>query len=193
MSIIYALLDPRDRQVRYVGMTTEKAERRRRRHINVSKRRETHCARWVRGLIKAGFEPEIIILEEVPSVDDLAQREIFWIGLYRKHGANLTNLTDGGEGTRAPRSDETRRKISAALRGRKALPRSAETCKKLSDALKGRSNPAAVKRAADVRRGMKLPQEWREKMAAAQKGRRHTDETRARMSLSQKARFANGN
>jgi hypothetical protein len=171
MSIVYALLDPSDHLVRYVGMTVESADRRRKRHIYTSKRRETHCARWVRSLTKAGLEPEILVLEEVDDPLALPKREIFWIALYRKHGADLTNLSDGGEGTRGPKPEAVRLKISATLTGRKQSPCPPERRQKISAALKGRDNSYAVAQAAKARTGMKLPAEWRAKMSAAHKAR----------------------
>jgi hypothetical protein len=69
---------------------------------------------------------------------------------------------------------ETREKISAAIKGKKKPPRSSEHARKLSEANSGRSRSAEVNRAVS------------EKL----KGRTLTDEHRLRLSIAAKSRYA---
>jgi len=89
-------------------------------------------------------------------------------------------------------SDETRRKISEAARGRKM---SKETRNKISKSLKGnipwnKGVPATDEHKRNVSRGVRRALETtdlREKLSEAQRGRKHSEETRRKMSESAKA------
>lgn len=97
---IYALLDPRDRQIRYIGKTIHKAESRYKEHIASATRpaqNETHCRRWIRRLIKDGYRPILVVLRRCP-VGRLSELERSLIAAARSWGARLTNITAGGEG-----------------------------------------------------------------------------------------------
>lgn len=151
--IVYALIDPRNRAVRYVGKSHRTARRRLRRHLAPCYLRgHTHKERWIRRLMRLGLEPRIIVLERCSSPESLSAREIWWIARYRALGADLTNATPGGDGGGAPHTEESKEKIRRALlgkpkteqhrinsglgqRGRRA---SAQTRAKLSAARRGR-------------------------------------------------------
>lgn len=119
---IYGLVDPRDDQVRYIGMTTKALEVRLSGHLNESHYRPKLCyhkSHWIRQLQALGLSPGIQLLEEVPAGADWRVVESRWIAHGRSQGWPLTNMTDGGEG--APGrvlSEEIKRKISIASRGR---------------------------------------------------------------------------
>lgn len=95
---IYGLVDPRDGELRYIGKS-----------VDLPRRMKTHLARrgltptrhsccWLIGLLDAGLEPMPVVLEVVPHGGDWQTAERKWIARYRKEGARLTNLVDGGEG-----------------------------------------------------------------------------------------------
>lgn len=113
-TFIYALIDPRDWYVRYVGKSS-KPRARFRNHLHPSKLKiETHKAHWLRELLGAGFVPIQEILEEV-SKEHWMSAEKKWIEHYRSIPGypTLTNSTDGGEGTDGYRfSEEQRKKLS---------------------------------------------------------------------------------
>lgn len=119
---IYGLVDPRDGQVRYIGMTTKTLEARLAGHLNESHYRPKLCyhkSHWIRQLVALGLSPGIQLLEEVLVDDDWRTAEIRWIAYGRSQGWPLTNMTDGGEG--APGrvlSEETKRRIAIAAKGR---------------------------------------------------------------------------
>jgi hypothetical protein len=77
----------------------------------------------------------IEVVEELGSAIGLSEAERFWISQFRAWGFRLTNLTNGGEGAASLRSEDHKRKISIALKGR-AL--SEETVRKLKDVARKR-------------------------------------------------------
>lgn len=85
---------------------------------------------------------------------------IKYIGRKDKKEGSLCNLTDGGEGISGmPRSEETKRKISDAQKGKEV---SAETCEKLSKAHKGQ---------IAWNKGIPMAKEQKEKLSKITKGR----------------------
>lgn len=88
---IYALLDPRDERLRYVGITTKPLAERLEKHLREAKRATHHRACWLRSL---GGAPLIRPLEET----DDSTRECYGFAHYRALGYDLTNSTDGGDG-----------------------------------------------------------------------------------------------
>lgn len=199
-------------------------EDRYRQHISQLNPRN-HKTNWIRRLLSLGKKPLMIELETVQPGGDWEERERYWISYYRELGFSLTNATDGGEGisgyvhsdeTRArmsetqmgntknlgkKRSDETRRKQSASLKGRKpseaaltaslapdvvarraasntGKKRSAEACARISAGSKGNKN----------RLGTHQSPETREKLRLLNTGKCHSDETRAKMSATRKGR-----
>jgi len=116
MTYIYAMIDPRTDEVRYVGKTSKGLEYRRKGHINAAKYNDnTYLLRWLRGLLNTGEKPVMQVLEEVTE-DEWRDAERKWIARGRARGWLLTNGTEGGEGLCNP-SPETRRKLADAARG----------------------------------------------------------------------------
>lgn len=215
MNIVYGLIDPRDGSLRYVGKSTSGLHRARQHARPFALKNEfTHKANWVRSLVAAGLTPEIEVLEEAVR-EVLADAEHFWIAYFRGLGCDLTNLTDGGDGTLGWKpSDEVKSKISAATKGRgRGVPKSAEHRAKiaesnrkvdrsylvgrvktaeerarLSAALKGKpKDPAAVAKRAAALRG-KFPPEHYAALAKRLTGSKRTPEQRARMGEAQRRR-----
>lgn len=198
--IIYALIDPRTNEVRYIGKSST-GLRRPERHARPGSLAKdgTWKARWIRKLQAEGATYRIEVLEEVDR-ERLSLAEIEWIAKGRALGWPLTNLTDGGDGMSGFRfSEETRRKISerlkgkrlsdatkelvaAANRGKKA---SEETRKKMSDSAKARVNNSQSERMrlATLRLGAKNSDACREKLRIANLGAKHSPERRAINSL----------
>lgn len=99
-NLIYALVDPRTKEVRYIGKSSSGLTRPKN-HTKLShlQKDKTYKGNWIRQLVRLNLEPEIIILQNSHNKKDLTEIEKQYILLYRKLGAKLTNLTDGGEGT----------------------------------------------------------------------------------------------
>lgn len=137
-------------------------------------------------LLEIGKYVRLEIEEVVPPDGDWRAREEFWIYSLRTLYPGCANIANGGQGCpgyvhtpewRArqselrkghPTSEETRRKIGAALKGRKYSP---ETIAKMRKA--GRNSSA----------------ETRAKISATLTGRKHTPEACANMSAAIKTRY----
>jgi hypothetical protein len=108
---IYALIDPRTSDVRYIGATTD-VQRRLQEHLRREEAR--HCSRWIRSLLASGLSPRVWVFEVVGDGWQAAERR--WIQTFRDLGMATCNIADGGEGT-SPGSTklaETRAKMSVA-------------------------------------------------------------------------------
>lgn len=158
------------------------------------------------GFLNHGFE----LIHELPidiEKDIINEYERLYIDLYKTAGAELLNLTDGGEGQLNP-SESTRQKLKLIRKGMKHTPEAllkmsqASKCRKhtdehkkwLSEKFKGRTSPM---------KGKKHKQESIEKMSESGKGRKqslahvesraqiwvggkHSDESKLKMSKAKK-------
>lgn len=94
MGFIYALVDPRNSNVRYIGQTRQRLKERLRAHIK--DKEVCHRTNWINSIIAIGAKPQIVLIEEVDENELLDLREIFWIEQYKLSGSNLVNDTNGG-------------------------------------------------------------------------------------------------
>lgn len=131
MGYIYALLDPRDQKIRYIGQTITTLNQRFRKHLCDCKSRNNHVSCWLKSLLNVNLKPAILQIEECDNLN-LDDKEIFYIDKYKQEGFDLTNCSLGGQ-TRRIFSEETKRKISEALKGK---TQSLETRQKRSESLK---------------------------------------------------------
>ena len=89
---IYALVDPRDNTVRYVGKTSDPSARLAQHIENTAGK--GHKNVWVRDLKASGLRPTMEILERVPVAEwEAAERR--WIAFYSTRGSVL-NVEIGG-------------------------------------------------------------------------------------------------
>ncbi len=86
---IYALIDPRDTTVRYVGCAVD-VENRVSQHLK--DRANTPKCKWLAELRHYGLTPDVEILEVVNGFFLALLREEYWIGEMLRSGAPLTNL-----------------------------------------------------------------------------------------------------
>lgn len=171
LTTIYALCHPVTNEIRYVGKS-----------INPNKRYQTHCngkwnthvSNWIHSLIN---KPIMIELEIVG--DDWVEAEQFWISYFKGLGAQLTNLTVGGEGMIGYKAtEETRKKLSEAAKASMTPERKAKICES------NRGNTRFL--------GKTHTEEARVIMSRASignqnaLGRKHTDEERTKLSLAAK-------
>lgn len=112
-NIIYCLIDPITKQVRYIGKTNN-INKRLANHIQ-RKQNKTYKSCWIYSLKKKGFKPIIEILDIVG--EDWEFWEAWYICLYKSWGFKLTNLTSGGIGIKSNTySLELREKMGIHLR-----------------------------------------------------------------------------
>ena len=128
--LIYALIDPRNDEIRYVGKTTQKVEAR----ITAHMRDKSNCHRvhWLNELKRDGLRPDWIIRECIETIKEggwpWQESEKFWIARMRSMNVNLTNNTDGGDGVSGLPS-KTRDRMRQVWLGRKHTPETIERLK----------------------------------------------------------------
>ena len=160
LTAIYALLDPRDGAVRYVGKANNPSQRVRQ-HIN--EQSSGGMRRWITEIIDLGMHPKLEVIEWCES-NDWESREQFWIAEHRKISAGLLNVCNGGNGV-GEISQSTRLRMSAANLGK--------TLSTQHRAKIGSSNS-----------GKKRSDQHRAKLSEANTGKRHSEETRAKIKAS---------
>lgn len=111
---IYALVDPRTKEIRYVGKTINPSQRLIKHTTPWYYNDGTHKGRWIKQLIQLGLKPEMTILKTV-SEEEWQKEEILTIKKYRETH-NLTNIDEGGSGGMGREaSQETKDKLSQSM------------------------------------------------------------------------------
>ncbi|TAK97633.1 MAG: hypothetical protein EPO08_21015 [Rhodospirillaceae bacterium] len=177
--LIYGLIDPRNGELRYVGKSTSGLKRPRQ-HIFPSMIKaagDTYKTRWLRQLLAKNLKPDIEVLENCDSPEDLNEAERHHIAYWKFLGCRLTNLTSGGDGLCGYRhTDESRFKISKALQRHSTSP---QTSKRVAEANRERVWSAEDrKKLSSIRLGVRFSDEVRRKMSLAQQNQ--SAETRVR-------------
>jgi hypothetical protein len=204
-------------------------------HIKEAKtsKKNTYKLNWIRSILDKENEPLIFSLRET-NKDDWRKDETECIFEALKFGANLTNLTDGGDGlTDYNHSEETRRKISEhnkksgkippTWKGRKQSPehiRKRVEARKKNNSYKHSQKTKGLISKKNVGKnlgnthtlGYKHTEKWKQdqskrssgesnpfygrqhseeakqKISAAKKGGKASEETKAKLSKAQQAR-----
>lgn len=119
----------------YIGITKRTMEQRARNGRGYLNNRAFYNA-----ILKYGWENFTHeILESGLSPEEANEKERYYIKLYRsRSNENGYNIESGGC-TQFALGEETKRKISEAMKGKSSPPRSEETRRKLSNSLKGRT------------------------------------------------------
>lgn len=145
---IYALVDPRDGCVRYIGKAADPEARYRKHLCPYYLRADTYKNKWIKSLLSQGLTPTLKIIEEVPE-DQWERREQYWVAFYR--GDMLTNGTPGGDGgptfNGRHHTPETISRIRSKQKGRQFSDLHRQ---KISQAQIGRIRWSAVRRATEV-------------------------------------------
>jgi hypothetical protein len=91
---IYALVDPRTNEIRYIGRTGVPKARFR---THLKKDKNPGKSEWVAGLLEIGLQPKMVILEEIPTIHRAhVEREDYWIHRMIDEGCNLFNINYSG-------------------------------------------------------------------------------------------------
>lgn len=185
--VIYALVDPRNSQVRYVGFTVDLKQRLRDHCKKSELDRNYYKCRWIKALKELGFSPVMIVLEK--GIGDSWQRaEKKWIKHYRDLGAKLTNKTDGGQGAIGRKHSETAKK---KMRDSRCGTRPSEKCLLSAiKAIKGKKRPKSwCDNLSANTKGIPKTESHKKKLREASTGKKASNETRKKMSESQKKRW----
>jgi len=99
ITYIYTLVDPETDKVRYVGKTNVKPQNRYNQHIYQWKRsiRLTKVNSWIKHLSLKDKKPKMVVIDNIKG--EWIWLEQYWIAQFKTWGFDLTNHTDGGEGT----------------------------------------------------------------------------------------------
>jgi hypothetical protein len=160
---IYALIDPRDNLIKYIGRCKNLKQRMMCHLTPTELNNGTKKSNWIKELLENDLKPIMIEIDYVPK-EEQKNKETEWIKFYDKK--NLTNLSDGPGTLGCVVSEESKRKNSEWHRGRpawnKGIPFSEETRKNMSDAHKGKPSPT---------KGLKRSTETKEKIRKSSTGR----------------------
>lgn len=169
----------------YVGITTGRASKRWLDHIaSVYGERKKSSPLLSNCMKKYGSDAfSFEVLDSAASRGELARKEVFWITQLSTVSPGGLNLTSGGD-LGCKYSEETRKKIGAAHKGKSLSP---EAKKKISESLSGRklSAETIAKRTASII-GQKRSDDTRARMSAAKVGRGLSQEVRERISLAKR-------
>lgn len=113
----------------YVGSTVD-IKRRKRTHVRLLRKGNHHSNKLQNSFNKYGEDSfDFIILEEVSDVNLLIEREQFWLDKIKPE-YNMTLVAGLNSHLGLKRSDETKKKISDALKGRKLSQEHIEAMRK---------------------------------------------------------------
>jgi len=171
----------------YIGQTTGLLKNRINRHVLDSKKKNNIY--FHNAIIKYGSDNfKWCILEFCYSLEELNEKEQWYIKHYNSFGDNGYNMTTGGE--KCIFSDEVKKRLSEQRKGRvpwnkgkKTGELSDEHKEKLSLSTKGKEKPWF--------KGKKLTEEHKQKLKEKRKYRIYTKETKQKMSESAKNRKRN--
>jgi group I intron endonuclease len=163
----------------YIGKTTSGLKNRMKAHLCLARKCNGNgiFTRAIHKYGKENFKWEIV--DCCLFEDQLSEMEKYYIKEFNCRHPHGYNLTDGGEGnTGYIATDETRKKLSVALKGLNTWSRgirvSAETLHKMSEARMGAKNPFYGKRHTD---------ETKNKISRRRLGSHHSDDIKKKMSL----------
>lgn len=112
--IIYKSTSKLDKKI-YIGQTTQNLESRIKGHIKESK--QDNNRPFLNSIKKHGIDNFTFeIIDYADDVDDLNNKEIYWINHFNSLAPNGYNVTGGGQGTKKISTDELSNRISEGLK-----------------------------------------------------------------------------
>jgi hypothetical protein len=160
---IYALAEPGNGRVRYIGKSIRPLER-----LSNHRNDKSTCHRtnWIRLLASRGHNPVMGILDRLHPSQNWQAAERAWIKYGREAGWDLINETDGGDGV-LNLSPEAKQKLSARFKGKPLSPEHAKKC-----GHPGRkASPETKAKMSKAHKGRVFTLEWRQKISDALRGR----------------------
>lgn len=110
---VYALIDPRTEQIRYIGKSIQ-PNKRLKEHISKCNTENTKKSKWIKKLISLGLEPNMKLIKET-NANEVAYWEEFYIRHYKDTGSDLLNYDDKGIGTAKTRTKDTMESMKKKL------------------------------------------------------------------------------
>lgn len=157
---IYALADPLDGRIRYIGKSIRPTHRLTN-HCN--EKPTCHRTKWIHSLLKEGRRPVLGVLERISPGGNWQVAERAWISYARENGWPLVNGTDGGDGV-SGLSQESKDRMSRTWLGRK-------------------HSPESIAKIGAASRGMTHTEEYKQMMREKMSVRVFTPEHRKRLSM----------
>lgn len=96
MYSVYALVDPRNESIHYIGMS-KNAWRRYAMHLLIPSKATPAKNAWVEELRKLDLSPLLTILEVVETEEETREREVHWIQHYLDLNVPLVNVAKTGK------------------------------------------------------------------------------------------------
>jgi hypothetical protein len=112
---IYALVDPRTGEIKYIGATTAGIERYKRHNSNYYLKKSTLKNNWIKSLKLKNLSPELLIIEHC-NKEDLCELEEFYISYFKFLGFVLLNHCDRGYGIKPQIKSTEEKKRNASLK-----------------------------------------------------------------------------
>ena len=112
-NIIYGLKDPRNDLFYYIGKSTVGKDRS---IQHLTKSHSTKVNEWIEELKENWVYPDITIIEEVDDLNELKDKEIYWINYYYDLNPNLLNIQDIKKDIENIRKDSDDEEFSSLLR-----------------------------------------------------------------------------
>jgi group I intron endonuclease len=112
--IIYKSTNKIDKKI-YIGQTTQDLDKRIKNHLKESKNNIKRP--FLMSLKKYGLDNFIFeVIDSASNLEELNEKEIFWINFYNSVSPNGYNLTGGGQGKKLISTKELRLRISEGLK-----------------------------------------------------------------------------
>jgi len=132
-NLIYALIDPNTKEMRYIGQTNNLKKRLGQHYTPSEFKNKTHKVNWLKSLVKEGKRADFCILEDNISNNEIDEAEIFYISYFKYIGVDLVNDSNGGIASMRGKFGENH--------PRYGIPHTEEFKKNLSIRMSGEGNP----------------------------------------------------
>lgn len=181
---IYGLYCPIDETIRYVGKSDDPVNRLTA-HISAARGKyyKHHTCRWLSKILKAGFYPRLVFLQEVDDSDCWKTAERNWISNAPSLGWKITNTGAGGEGVEYLNPEDEARFCAAV----KAGVNTPEELARRGENMRLRHTDPAYR--AKIAKAMSDP-EMIKRRGQSIKAARNTPESKAKTSAQAKAQHA---